>query len=276
MNYIIRDEERRYIMLKIGEFSKLSFLTVKALRFYEKEGLLVPAAVDEYSGYRYYETEQLVTAARIKAYRQIDLSIEEIREILKGEDEKAILERKRNSLIEKQHDIARCLSIINMIMEGDNMKYQATVKDIPEVIVYYSEKRLAHVSDKMTYIPQCGAECMELNPGLKCRVPEYEFVEYLDEEYSEENVLIRHSEAVEGFGVENENIKFRKVPETKVLSIYHKGSYEELGNAYAFIMKYAEDNGYDAAGPARECYIDGIWNKESEEDWLTEIQLPIE
>ena len=41
-------------------------------------------------------------------------------------------------------------------------------------------------------------------------------------------------------------------------------------------MKYAEQNGYKAAGRARECYIDGIWNKESEEDWLTEIQLPIE
>lgn len=41
-------------------------------------------------------------------------------------------------------------------------------------------------------------------------------------------------------------------------------------------MKYAEQNGYIVAGLPRECYIDGIWNKESEEDWLTEIQLPIE
>ena len=41
-------------------------------------------------------------------------------------------------------------------------------------------------------------------------------------------------------------------------------------------MKYAEENGYKTTGLARECYIDGIWNKESVEDWLTEIQLPIE
>ncbi len=51
-------------MLKIGEFSKLSMLTIKALRFYEKEGLLPPVQVDEWTGYRYYETDQLVTAAR--------------------------------------------------------------------------------------------------------------------------------------------------------------------------------------------------------------------
>ena len=45
-------------MLKISEFSKLSHLTVKALRFYEKEGLLKPASVDEWNGYRFYETHQ--------------------------------------------------------------------------------------------------------------------------------------------------------------------------------------------------------------------------
>ena len=58
-------------MLKIGEFSKLSMLTVKALRFYEKEGLLSPARVDEWTGYRMYDTVQLRTAARIKALRQL-------------------------------------------------------------------------------------------------------------------------------------------------------------------------------------------------------------
>ena len=46
-------------MLKIGEFSRLSHLTVKALRFYEKEKLLIPASVDEWTGYRFYETSQL-------------------------------------------------------------------------------------------------------------------------------------------------------------------------------------------------------------------------
>ena len=46
-------------MLKIGEFSKLSHLTIKALRFYEKRGLLIPQKVDEQTGYRFYETSQL-------------------------------------------------------------------------------------------------------------------------------------------------------------------------------------------------------------------------
>ena len=71
-------------------------------------------------------------------------------------------------------------------------------------------------------------------------------------------------------------MEFKTLPETKVISIYHKGSYASIGEAYAFLMKYAEQNGYKPAGPSRECYIDGIWNKESEEDWLTELQMPVE
>ena len=45
---------------------------------------------------------------------------------------------------------------------------------------------------------------------------------------------------------------------------------------YDYIMKYAEENGYKVNGLSRECYIDGIWNKDSVDEWLTEIQLPIE
>ena len=62
----------------------------------------------------------------------------------------------------------------------------------------------------------------------------------------------------------------------KALSIFHKGPYAQIGEAYSFIMKYAEENGYNVAGLARESYLDGIWNKESPEEWLTEIQLPIQ
>ena len=56
----------------------------------------------------------------------------------------------------------------------------------------------------------------------------------------------------------------------------HKGAYDQIGETYAFLMNYAEENGYRVKGLARERYIDGIWNKDSVAEWLTEIQLPIE
>ena len=263
-------------MLKISEFSKLSHLTIKALRFYEKEGLLKPASVDEWNGYRFYDTSQLEVAAKIKSYRQLDLSIEEIKAVFNGSDVKEILQKKIGILAKEKQVIESRLSIIKSILEDKEMKYQVTEKVIPEKIVYTAEAVLKTYSDTMHWIPSVGQACLKLNPGLKCTEPPYEFCEYLDGEYKDTDIHIRHNEAVTAFGKENDLIKFKKLTEAKVLSIYHKGAYDKIGEAYAFLMKYAEQNGYKAAGLARECYIDGIWNKESVEDWLTEIQLPIE
>lgn len=263
-------------MLKIGEFSKLAHLTIKALRFYEKEGLLMPKSIDEWSGYRFYETSQLEDAAKIKAYRQLGLLMKEIKALQNGANAKQIFATKAEELKKQREDIDVRLSIIKHILEVDDMKYQVTVKEIPSVIVYYTEVKVQAFSDMMQLIPEFGEECMELNPEIKCVEPAYEFCEYLDEEHKDSDILIRHNEAVDRIGKESDRIKFKEISATKVLSIFHKGSYDEIGEAYAFIMKYAEENGYKVAGHVRECYIDGIWNKESVEDWLTEIQLPIE
>lgn len=262
-------------MLKIGEFSKLSHLTVKALRFYEKEGILLPASTDEWTGYRFYEIHQLADAAKIKGLRQLDLSIAEIKAILSGADEKKILEAKARILTDEKTRLDHLISSINNLLENKTMKYNVTEKIIPETLVYYSETVLENYSDTMTWIPSLGAECMRLNPGIECAEPPYEFCEYLDAEYKEHNIAIRHNEAVKTAGVENDVIKFRRLPETKVLSIFHKGPYDTIGEAYAFIMDWAKNNGIEPTGLARECYIDGIWNKESPDEWLTEIQLPV-
>ena len=263
-------------MLKIGEFSKLSHTTVKALRFYEKEGLLLPVSVDEWTGYRFYETAQLETAAKIRSYRQLGLSIDEIKHIFSGEDVKKILSAKKDHLQKLRRDTELQISVIEYLMEEKEMKYQVTEKEIPEMIVYSAETVLSKYEDCMQWIPSVGAECLQLNPGIQCAEPPYEFCEYLDGEYKETDVRIRHSEAVTAFGKENEHIRFRTLPAARVLSIYHKGAYDTIGDAYAFLMDYAEKNGYKTAGFARECYVDGIWNKESVSDWLTEVQLPIE
>lgn len=262
-------------MLKIGEFSKLSQLTVKALRFYEREGVLAPSEVDPHTGYRHYTTSQLTDAAKVKSLRQLGFSVEEVKQVLAGADAREALQRKAEELRAEQVDIAVRISIIDHLLKERDMDYQVTEKTVPAATVYYSETTLPHASDKMRWIPQQGAEAAALNPGLKCAEPPYEFVEYLDDEFRENDVRVRHSEAVAARGVESDNIKFRDVPETKVLSLYHKGAYEEIGSAYAYIYQYAEDNGYEIAGLSRESYIDGIWNKGSVDEWLTEIQLPV-
>ena len=145
-------------MIKIGEFSKLSHLTIKALRFYEREGLLKPASVDEWNNYRFYETSQLETAAKIKSYRQLGLSVEEIKAVFAGADVKGILQEKIISLMKEKNLIESRLSIINSIMEDKEMKYQVTEKVIPETIVYNAETVLKSYSNIMNWITSVGQQ----------------------------------------------------------------------------------------------------------------------
>lgn len=70
-------------------------------------------------------------------------------------------------------------------------------------------------------------------------------------------------------------LHFKTMPKLQVASIFHKGSYNTLTASYESVLRYVEDNGYEIVGAIRESYIDGVWNKEDESEWLTEIQVPI-
>ena len=79
-------------MLKIGDFSKLSMISVRMLRHYDENGLLVPVEVDRFSGYRYYYEEQLGLAMRITALRDIGFGVSAIREIIERSDDTHYIE----------------------------------------------------------------------------------------------------------------------------------------------------------------------------------------
>lgn len=155
------------------------------------------------------------------------------------------------------------------------MENEIIFKELPSSIVYYKEGTIKDYSQLTDFILKSGEECLKLNPNIKCIEPDYCYVNYLDKEYKEKNIKIRYSQAVESKGIENENIKFMNIKSTNAVCTYHKGSYSNLRNSYNNIMKYIEDNNYEIIDYPRECYIDGCWNKEKEEDYLTEIQVPV-
>lgn len=55
----------------------------------------------------------------------------------------------------------------------------------------------------------------------------------------------------------------------------HKGSYDSISNVFNFLFKWINENNYEIIDYPRLSYIDGIWNKDSENEWLTELQIPI-
>lgn len=263
-------------MYKIGDFSKMSKVTIKTLRFYEKEKLIIPAYIDRSNGYRYYDSSQLIDISNIISLKQIGLSISDIKKIVNDNiDIKEILFNKKEELKKNINLYSYQLSQINYILEGKNMKNEIFLKEIPEYNVYYREGVIDTYEKLAEFVLATGEECIRLNPNLKCVDPGYCYINYLDKCYKEKNIKIRYVEAVEEIGIGNETIKFMKSKPIKAVCIYHKGDYSKLSESYNKILKYVEDNNYKISGEIRESYIDGCWNKENVEDYLTEIQIPV-
>jgi DNA-binding transcriptional MerR regulator/DNA gyrase inhibitor GyrI len=266
-------------MYKIGLFSQISKTTIKTLHYYDEIGLLTPEMIDEENGYRYYSTDQLFKLHKISSLKQMGFSIEDIKSIIDGHNiDEILLKRKKdieNELLNTEEQLSRINHYILEIKEEKKMNYNAVLKELPECIVYSKRMIVPSYDAYFSVIPEIGEEIKKANPNLKCAVPEYCFIVYHDGEYKEKDIDVEYCEAVTEFGNETESIKFKKLPSVTAITVMHKGPYTELGNAYAYIFKWIEENGYKAISSPRESYIDGIWNKESENDWLTELQVPV-
>src|SRR6187401_3506312 len=88
--------------LRIGEFARLGYVSVSALRFYDDAGLLKPAELDAWTGYRYYSYDQLGMLHRLLALKDLGLSLEEIRQLLGSE---LPAEKIREMLVQKQVEL---------------------------------------------------------------------------------------------------------------------------------------------------------------------------
>jgi DNA-binding transcriptional MerR regulator len=265
-------------VFRIGEFSKMSKTTIKALRYYDETDLLKPEHIDPFTGYRFYTTRQLLELHHIQSFRQVGLSIDEIRLVLSGQHPAELLERRRTELLDELADRQDQLSRIDFILQCQEdfaMNYVATMKDLPECIVYSKRFTAPSFDSYFQLIPAIGEQLKKQYPDLKCAVPEYCYLEYLDGEYRERNIHVELCEAVTELRPDFDDIVFKKAPAITALSVMHKGPYTKLREAYAFTLKWIEDNGYQVTEPARESYIDGIWNKETDADWLTELQFPV-
>lgn len=126
-------------MLKIGEFSKLSRVSVRMLRHYDEVGLLAPSEVDPMTGYRYYSERQLITAGRIAALRALGFGLSDTRELLRLYDDRAALDARlaaqRTRLEALAADTAQKLRLLDTARERlrkeADMNYNVTIKTLP-------------------------------------------------------------------------------------------------------------------------------------------------
>ena len=272
---------RTEIKLKIGEFSRLMQTSVKTLRHYEQIGLLLPDEVDEATGYRYYRMEQMQRLNAIKDLKSLGFSLDEIKDIYDDDTHTPsleILEAKiddcRRQLRELEQRRLRLAVLADsrkqlLIME------KFSIQSLPEIIVA-SHREVVENYDAIgaMCVNVIGPEMQRL--GCKCPPPGYCFTIEHDKEYKPKDIDIEYCEQVEEAGEDSAIITFKRLPAVPTaLCMKHVGPYDRFYQSYVELFKYAEEQGCQIAGAPRTCYIDGCWNQEDPEKWLSLIQLPV-
>ena len=176
-----------------------------------------------------------------------------IKLINQGADTVSLLSSKKAALLKKIAELTSQIAVIDGYLSdpANTLDTPVLIRKIPAVIVATMKKRIDSYDELFSFMPEMGAEMERL--GCECALPEYCFTHYLEPGYKDEHILIETCEAVTEKKEDSALVKFRELPEITAACIFHKGSYNSFP----------------------ETYIDGIWNKDREEDWLSEIQVPV-
>jgi DNA-binding transcriptional MerR regulator len=260
----------------IGEFSLVARLSVKTLRFYHEEGLLLPSRIDAVTGYRYYDEAAAGRAAAIRELRALGFSLDAIKEILsRCEDDEDIvpyLERRGEEIASEIEDSRATQRMIQEFLErqkeiqGMNVDRNIVIKELPELTV-------AGIRFKGKY-DQVGKY---FGPLMK-RAGKYALsgpmTIYHDREYRDEDADIEVCVPVRKALNEGE-LASHPLAGGRAVTLIHQGPYDTISDSYRKIGAYIKDCGLRASVPSREIYIKGpgLIFMGNPKKYLTEIQV---
>ncbi|MBW4631626.1 MAG: MerR family transcriptional regulator [Iphinoe sp. HA4291-MV1] len=267
-------------MLKIGDFSKLSHVTVKALRLYDQLGLLKPSHVDHFTGYRYYLADQLPRLNRILAFKDLGFSLEQIAKLLNenlsSAEIRGMLRLKQAELQrlveEEQTRLLRVEARLKQIEQEDTMpNYEVVLKTVEPIKVASIREILPNYAS----IGRLYSELLEYFKQHKVKEGDYWGAIWHDPVYKESDVDGEAVISFEGEIPSTERLKVYELPVVeKMATVVHNGSYSSINQAYAALPAWIETNGYKIIGSNREVYIVG-GHEQDNESYVTEVQFPI-
>lgn len=268
-------------MFSIGEFSKITGLTIKTLRFYHERGVLIPARVEAGSGYRYYDEQNVETARAIVALREFGFSLEEIIDVLRDHTDESdilnFLDRQKSLLKDRMARDREIVSTIDRIIQKEEKarkvnqqsSFQVEVKELPPVVV-------AGIRMKGRY-EESGQVFGLLGRRVGRHIAGPPMCLHYDTEYRETDADFEPCMPIKK-QVKAEGADVRELPGGTAITLVHQGEYSELGRSYEKLIRAAKQRGFKLHTPSREVYLKGpgMILKGNPKKYLTEIQILVE
>lgn len=266
-------------LIPIGRFSRVTRLSIKALRHYDETGLLAPAWVDPSSGYRYYTYAQVTDAEMIRVLRSLDMPLDEIREALAGHDRDAVatvLERHRARLEDEVERRSRMLTFLLRLIdqEGSPMPYDVVVKEVPAQHAAMIRLRTTMGSISQDVGRGYAAVGAALGQaGIAVAGAPFLVVTELADDDTPGQIELGYPVATPFPG--DGEVTGAELPGGLVAATVHHGPYDEEGPAYRAVEAWVQEHGHVHLGPPREVYLTTPDQVSDPSQNVTEIQFPI-
>lgn len=258
---------------QIKEVCNICNVTRKALLIYEEKGLLAPYYVNKYTGYRYYNAENISKIMHIRKFQSFGFSLDEIYDYLN--DTKKLSEV-FDRLSRLKEDLEKTIQQLQMRMLTEEYDNQEVVRTLLPRRTYYAKRKVSYqYMDALTILRDTHLEAINTGHADKSARIHTEILAYegdapdvfgkcdilfcipMTDDYDGENA-VRHES-------------------TPALSLFHRGAYITLKDSAKRLLDHCKSHGIRTTGPIGFVWLEGPpIHGNHEEKYLTQITIPVE
>lgn len=268
-------------MFKIGEFSKLTQISIRMLRYYDEAGLLKPAEIDKWTGYRMYSANQIPILNKIVYLRDSGFNVSEIAALLDKKDSQSLIEQldikyaKIENTIQDEKEKLRKIELAkkDILGQKDEMHYNISIKSIPS----YQVLSLRKVIPNYYAEGELWQELSSFATEMQISISNDTFSIYHDKEYRETHVDVELCTPVKRLGKNIGNFVYRNTEAVSTMaSTMVYGDFSNISEAYISFAQWLQKNSqFNMCGSTRQIVHRGPWNESNPDKYLIELQIPL-
>lgn len=268
------------LRLTIGDFSRMTHLSVKALRHYHEIALLEPVAVDPDSGYRLYDVDQVPTAQVIRRLRDLGMALDDVKRVLRAPDinsrNRAIIEHLQRMEAELEQTKANVASLRRLLEAPDTPDHKIEFRSLPQAnSIAIKERVTTEGFDAWWMEAYRELHDAVANAGRRPSGPDGALYpsEWFEDEVGE--VVAFTPVAGEVDARRLGRAQPYVVPAAELAVLLHEGSVRDLDQTFASLGKFVLERAIGVEGPIREYYLVTPFETDDEQRHRTEVAWPI-
>jgi DNA-binding transcriptional MerR regulator len=266
------------VRLAIGDFSRMTHLSVKALRHYHDVGLLEPAEIDPASGYRFYEPSQVPIAQVIRRFRDLGMPLDEIKEVLQAPDVSARnqlmvahLRRMESHLVETQSVVATLRSLLERPPAAIAIEHRS-VGSVRALTIseHVSMSDLDTWWDEAFHELNAALAAASLPPaGPRAALYSTDYFAF-----EAGGLVVAYIPVAEEVSIGGRT-RMLEIPPAELAVAVHRGTFSDLDQTYGALGTYVAEREIGVDGPIREYYLVSAFDTDDQTRHVTEVCWPV-